>query len=198
MRRLLSLLVLTALLLTGAACKSKATTVETGGAADSSSDDGASNAENGDGDADDATTEDFSARGSGDFCKLAKDAQDLEDEDTESPDTPAEYRAERDKFLPLIQDMKESAPSEIKKDVEIALAYLEKFYEVLEKYDYDFAKIPQGELDFEATEASSNRVSAYTETVCKLDTDGDGDTDGVTDSSGSSGTGTGGSGTTAP
>ena len=149
---------------------------------DSSGDSAAGTSEEGSGGGDDT---DFSGSGSGDFCELAR-KYDKDFEDTGDASTPDEIRKEYQELTSAIDDLSDEAPDEIKADVETVNEAFSTFYETLEKYDFDFAKVPDEEaealeLDSADIEASSNRVESYFEKVCDIDSDDDGDTDGVID-----------------
>ena len=130
----------------------------------------------------------FSGEGSDDFCDLARDYAEKFDQagETEAT-TPAEAEAELandyDEFAKAIKDLVGEAPEEIEADVRVVSGAFDELNELLEKYDYDFEKIPQEEaasidLDNAEVEAANNRIESYFEKVCGIDTDDDGDTDG--------------------
>ena len=131
------------------------------------------------------TDTEFSGKGGDDFCALAKkfekDFEDTGDAST-SEDTEKEFK----ELTSAIDKLADEAPGEIEGDIETIATAFNKYDDLLAKYDYDFAKIPEDEtkdLDLEnpEVEAASNRVESYFEKVCKMDSDGDGDTDGVID-----------------
>ena len=124
----------------------------------------------------------FSGKGSGDFCDLARDYAETF-EDAGNAETETELADDYKKFSAAIDELAGEAPKEIKGDVETVQGAFAELNELLEKYDYDFSKIPEEEantidLDNPEIEAANNRIESYFETVCKIDTDDDGDTDG--------------------
>jgi hypothetical protein len=134
---------------------------------------------------------DFSGSGSGDFCDLAR-KYDEDFEDTGSASEPDDIKKEYQELTAAIDELNDEAPDEIKADVATVREAFSTFYETLEKYDFDFTKIPEEEaeqldLDSADIEAASNRVESYFEKVCKIDSDDDGDTDGVIDDGATSG-----------
>lgn len=149
-----------------------------GGSTDTASDTASASA-GGSGDSDD---KEFTGKGSGDFCDLARDYAD-KFEDAGEADTEAELADDYKKFSDAIDELAAEAPKEIEGDVEVVQDAFAELNGLLEKYDYDFAKIPEEEaatidLDNPEIEAANNRIESYFETVCKIDTDDDGDTDG--------------------
>lgn len=126
---------------------------------------------------------DFSGSGSDDFCDLAESyMEQFDDAGGSGGDIEAEYQ----ELVAAIDDLASEAPGEIKADVEVVNGAFKRMVAILEKYDYDFTKIPEDEaeaasVDSPEVEAASDRVEAYFEKVCGIDTDDDGDTDGVTD-----------------
>jgi hypothetical protein len=173
MRKLLVLLSLAAFLFAGC-----------GGDDDSSSTDASSDSSGG------ATTTaadtDFSGKGSGDFCDLArKYTKDFEDttEAESSDDLEKTYKD----LASAIDKLTSEAPKEIKADAEVVNDKFKEINTLLAKYDYDFSKVPEAEankmsLDDPKVKAASDRVESYFEKVCKIDSDDDGDTDGVVNS----------------
>lgn len=173
MRKFLLLLGVTILAFTG--CGG-----DDGDDGDTGADAAAGTSEEGSAGADDQDT-DFSGSGSGDFCALAKDyMEEFDDAGEGSGDIEAEYR----ELVAAIDNLASEAPGEIKDDVEVVNDAFKRSVAVLEKYDFDFTKIPEDEaeaanIDTPEVEAASNRVESYFEKVCELDTDDDGDTDGI-------------------
>ena len=144
---------------------------------------GTSEAGSGDGDG-----TDFSGSDSGDFCDLARQYE-KDFADTGEAATAADVEREYKELTAALDNLVDEAPDEIKADAEVVNAAFQKFNAVLEKYDYDFAKIPPEEadeldLDGPEIESASNRVEAYFEKVCKIDSDDDGDIDGVIEKDG--------------
>jgi hypothetical protein len=141
-----------------------------------------------------ATTEadtDFSGKGSGDFCELAKKYEE-DFNDTGGSSATADVKKEYQELGDAIDKLVSEAPAEIKADTQKVNGAFKKLNALLEKYDYDFTKIPESEaddvkLDDPEIEAASNRVEAYFEKVCGIDSDDDGDTDGVNDDTSTSG-----------
>ena len=177
MRKLLLVLCLALLTFAGCGDGDGDTDTETSGA-----DSAAGTSEEGSEAGDDT---DFSGSGSDDFCDLAR-KYDKDFEDTSDASTPEEIEKEYKELTAAIDSLSDEAPDEIKADVEVVNEAFTGFYEALEKYDFDFSKIPQEEaeelaLDSSDVEASSNRVESYFEKVCGIDSDDDGDTDGVVD-----------------
>jgi hypothetical protein len=172
MRKLLVLLSLAVLFLAGC-----------GGDDDSATSDDTSEA------ADGATTTadtDFSGKGSGDFCDLArKYTEDFED--TAEAETSDDLEKTYKDLASAIDKLTDEAPKEIKADAEVVNGKFKEINTLLAKYDYDFSKVPEAEantmsLDDPEVQAASDRVESYFEKVCKIDSDDDGDTDGVTNS----------------
>ncbi len=131
---------------------------------------------------------DFSGKGSGDFCELAKqyekDFKDTGDPSQSTDDAKKEYK----ELAAAIVNLEKQAPSEIKADVATVGKAFDQLDKLLSKYDYDFTKVPESEagsvdVDSPTVQAASNRVESYFEKVCKIDVDEDGDTDGVVDDS---------------
>ncbi|HUP84917.1 MAG TPA: hypothetical protein VM143_04530 [Acidimicrobiales bacterium] len=127
---------------------------------------------------------DFSGKGGGDFCDLAKqyqkDFEDTSNTSNSADDTKKQFQ----ELTAAIKKLVSEAPGEIKDDTKVVSEVFQRYDTLLQKYDYDFAKIPQEEaakINFEdpKVSAASNRVESYFEKVCKIDSDGDGDTDGV-------------------
>ena len=146
---------------------------------DTGADAAAGTSEEGSGGGDDT---DFSGDGSGEFCDLARQYEE-DFEDTGNASTAGEVKKEYEELTVAIDELSDEAPDEIKADVEVVDEAFTTYYETLEKYDFDFTKIPKAEtekLDLDSTEieSASNRVEAYFEKVCEIDSDGDGDTDG--------------------
>lgn len=175
MRRIVVLLLALSLLL--AACGG-----DDGGeddvAARSSTTEAEESAEDGGDDAEDADAEEFSGKGSGDFCDKARDYdKKFENIGQNSEDAEEEWNELED----AIDDLAGDAPGEIEDDVELVAKNFKEVKALYEKYDYDFSKVPEEEaaaIDDEGVEEANERVNAYMETVCKIDQDGDGDTDG--------------------
>jgi hypothetical protein len=172
MRKLLVLLSLAALFFAGCG----------GGDDDTSSTDASAGASS------DATTTsaadtDFSGKGSGDFCDLARQYE-KDFKDTGDANTKEEIKKEYTDLASAIDKLVSKAPSEIKPDAQTVNEKFKKVTALFAKYDYDFSKIPESEaanmsLDDPAFTASSNRIESYFEKVCKIDSDEDGDTDGI-------------------
>jgi hypothetical protein len=134
---------------------------------------------------------DFSGKGSGDFCDLARKYE-QEFDKSGSSQTPADVEKEYKDLASAIDKLVGEAPSEIKADASKVNGAFKDLNTLLAKYHYDFSKIPESEaqnakLDDPEIQAASNRVESYFEKVCKIDSDGDGDTDGVIDDGSSSG-----------
>lgn len=125
-----------------------------------------------------ASSEDFSGKGSGDFCDKAREYdKKFEDIGQNSADAEEEWR----ELEKAIDDIAEDAPDEIEADVAVVRTNFKEVRALLEKYDYDFSKVPPDEaaaIESEEVEEANERVNSYMETVCKIDQDGDGDTDG--------------------
>jgi hypothetical protein len=133
--------------------------------------------------ADAAKDTDFSGKGSGDFCKLAKKYEDDFD-DTGNTTTSADTAKEFKEVVSAVKELVSEAPKEIEADAKKVGDSLEAYDKLLTKYNYDFAKVPQEEssklqLSSPEIEAASNRIESYFEKVCKIDSDDDGDTDGI-------------------
>jgi hypothetical protein len=131
---------------------------------------------------------DFSGKGGGDFCDLAKKYEE-DFEDTGDPTAGGDIEKEFTELTEAIDKLADEAPGEIKDDTEKIAAAFNEYNALLKKYNYDFTKIPESEtqnIDIENpdVEAASNRVESYFEKVCGMDSDGDGDTDGVIDDDG--------------
>lgn len=187
MRRLLILLFLVAALLS--ACgddgdkdnvASRSTTTE---ADDAATDEGEEDGKDGEGETD---VENFSGKGSDDFCEKAREyEQKFAGIGQNSKDAAKEWG----ELEEAIEDIASDAPAEIKDDVNLVLKNFKDVKALYEKYDYDFSKVTQEEMaaiDSEGVEEANGRLNAYMESVCKIDQDGDGDTDGK-DSSDTSG-----------
>lgn len=127
----------------------------------------------------DADSEEFSGKGSGDFCDKARDYdKKFENIGQNSEDAEKEW----DELEDAIDDLAGDAPAEIEDDVQLVAKNFKEVKAVYEKYDYDFSKVPEEEaaaIDDEGVKEANERVNAYMETVCKIDQDGDGDTDGA-------------------
>lgn len=129
------------------------------------------------------TDTEFSGKGGDDFCALAKKFEE-DFEDTGDTSTSDDAEKEFKELASAIDELADEAPGEIEDDVRTIATALEEYTDLLAKYDYDFAKIPEDEakdidLQNPEVEEASNRVESYFEKVCKMDSDGDGDTDGV-------------------
>ena len=129
------------------------------------------------------TDTDFSGKGGDDFCDLAKQYE-KDFEDTGEADAETDIKKEFSELTVAIDKLAEEAPGEIEDDTKKIASAFKEYDELLKKYDYDFAKIPEAEtkeisIENPDVEAASNRVESYFEKVCKMDSDGDGDTDGV-------------------
>ena len=130
-----------------------------------------------------STDTDFSGKGSGDFCDLARQYQ-KDFEDTDDAQTGADVEKEYKELASAIDKLVDEAPDEIEADAKKVNGAFKDLNALLAKYDYDFTKVPEDEaaaanLDDPEIEAASNRVESYFEKVCKIDSDDDGDTDGV-------------------
>jgi hypothetical protein len=180
MRKLLVLLSLAALFLAGCGDGDDGSTDTAKSSKDSTTD---SSADDADASTDSTLDTDFSGKGSGDFCELAKKYEE-DFADTGDASTQEEVKKQYTDLTAAIDKLVSKAPSEIKAD---ASKVNDKFKEVntlLAKYDYDFSKIPQDEaekisIDDPEIQSASDRIESYFEKVCKIDTDEDGDTDGV-------------------
>lgn len=129
------------------------------------------------------TDTDFSGKGGGDFCDLAKKYEE-DFEDTGDAANADDIEKEFKELTAAIDNLADEAPGEIEGDVKKISDAFGEYNELLAKYDYDFSKIPEAEangvsIENPDVEAASNRVESYFEKVCKIDSDGDGDTDGV-------------------
>lgn len=130
-----------------------------------------------------ATGTEFSGKGGDDFCELAKKYEE-DFEDTGDAASSEDIEKEFKELTTAIDKLADEAPSEIEDDTKKIAGAFGEYNDLLEKYDYDFAKIPESEtkeisIENEDVEAASDRVESYFEKVCKMDSDGDGDTDGV-------------------
>ena len=143
------------------------------------------------GSADEAKTDtNFSGKGAGDFCDLAKKYE-KDFEDTGSADSAEEIEKEFNELTGAIDTLADEAPGEIEGDTKKIAEAFGEYNDLLKKYDYDFSKIPEAEsksisIENPDVQAASKRVESYFEKVCKIDSDGDGDTDGAIDEDSSS------------
>ena len=125
----------------------------------------------------------FSGKGGDDFCDLAKKYEE-DFEDTGDANSSENIEKEFKELTAAIDKLADEAPEEIEADTKKIAGAFNEYNDLLEKYDYDFTKIPEDEaeaisIENPDVEAASNRVESYFEKVCKMDSDGDGDTDGV-------------------
>jgi hypothetical protein len=133
-------------------------------------------------DADDADT-DFSGEGSGDFCDKIQVLNDDESLEMSGEETEEESRRKAQESLDALDDLADDAPPEIEDDVDLLVEGLRPLLEAIAE-GKDFTQMSEEEqaefeaLDSEEYEAAGNRVNAYVEGVCGIDTDDDGDTDG--------------------
>ena len=120
---------------------------------------------------------------SSEFCGLArKFTKDFKD--TSNVDNPKDEAALFKDLRPAIDQLERKAPSAIKADLTVVATSFREADDLLQKYGYDFAKVPEEEaskvsLDDPGVTAASDRVQSYFEKSCRIDTDGDGDTDGI-------------------
>jgi hypothetical protein len=182
MKKLLMILALAALLFAGCGgSDDDGGSVDT--AAEGTSDDDAA-----------AKDTDFSGKGGGDFCELAKKYEEDFDDTTGSSSSSDDIEKEFEELTSAIDKLADEAPDEIEADTKKIAGAFKEYNDLLKKYDYDFAKIPEAEsqkitIQNPDVEAASNRVESYFEKVCGMDSDDDGDTDGVIDDDSSSGDG---------
>lgn len=149
---------------------------------DDSSDDGGGDdapADDDDGDAtepeDDADDEpvddDFDPSGSGDFCGLYIQNQDLLTQFDFFD--PLQVQQWIDTSIGLLDQAIATAPPEILADLQTVRADLDTVVEVLEENDYDFVAAAEtmDTLDTPDADAASDRIDAYVESVCGVDPD---------------------------
>ena len=181
MRRVLAVLVLTLMAVVSGACDNNSTGVEAGDNRSADSEDagageGGADSEDTGGDSGETEPaggeEEFSGRGSGDFCETARRFQEeFEDLGTEQPASADEYRALYEDIGDAIDELVADAPGEIEADAETVQANFRKVKEILERYDYDFSKIPPEEseaMNDPEVDAANQRLDAYLQQVCNI------------------------------
>ncbi|MGH9133917.1 MAG: hypothetical protein ACRDZZ_08285 [Ilumatobacteraceae bacterium] len=167
-----------ALALVGAAC---------GGDDDASTDDAAESDSGDTGDNGDGG--DDGGSGGGEFCDLARGVEEgedlLEGVDFSDPDAIEDaYRT----MIDRINDASDSAPDEIRDDIELVIDRSEAVFEALEDADFNILDVDQSVLEDPEAEAASERIDAYLDNECGITTDSD-DSDDTDDSDDSGDTG---------
>ncbi len=133
--------------------------------------------------ADDADAADDS--GGGEWCEIARDLESnspLDDVDSTDPDA---IENAFDEMIDLSEEAADSAPDEIKDDVELVIEETKKLVEQLRDVDFDFTALDESLLENPEATAAGERIAEYEERVCGIETDAFDDTDiSVADDSG--------------
>ena len=122
------------------------------------------------------------------FCELAKQYE-ADFEDSGDATDAGAIEKELQELTAAIDDLADEAPEEIDEDTKTLAAAFDEYDDLLSKYDYDFAKVPEAEIreiriQSPDVQAASERLESYFEKDCGMDADGDGDTDGVIEGNG--------------
>jgi hypothetical protein len=149
--------------------------VACGGDDDGDAPDGASaTSDNATATSDDSNGEDSgddAGSGGGEWCDLARDLESntvFDDIDVDDPDSVENaYRESID----ILDNAVDSAPDEIKADVETVLASTEKLVDALEDVDFDFAALDESVLGDLETVDASDRIEEYGVRVCGISSD---------------------------
>jgi hypothetical protein len=115
--------------------------------------------------------------GGGEWCDLARelDSNDvLDDVDIEDPDA---IESAFEEMIDLTQQAADSAPDEIKDDVELVVETARDLVDELRDVDFDFTALDQSVLDNPEATAAGERIDAYGERVCGIDGGSTDDTD---------------------
>ena len=113
----------------------------------------------------------FTGEGSERFCELARTYLDRTDQLTVSD--PNQLRTAVAEAEGTIQETVAAAPAEIKGDVQVVAAAFATLVQVLTQANYDFTKVsPEAHSGLQKPEvqASTQRLSAYTQKVCGITT----------------------------
>jgi hypothetical protein len=106
--------------------------------------------------------------GAGDWCDLARDLESntrFDDIEFDDPDSVEDaYREVAD----ILDDAVDSAPDEIKVDVQTVLTRTEELIDALEAVDFDFAALDESVLGDLETADASDRIEEYGERVCGI------------------------------
>jgi hypothetical protein len=143
-------------------------------ASDTSSVDENSAADDAD-DADDVDTADDS--GGGEWCEMARDLESnspLDDVDSTDPDA---IESAFEEMIDLTEQAADSAPDEIKDDVELVVAETKKLFDELRAVDFDFTALDESLLDNPEATAAGEAIAEYEQRVCGIETDSFDDTD---------------------
>jgi hypothetical protein len=118
---------------------------------------------------------DDDAAGSGEWCDLARDLESNTLFDEIDVDDPESVESAYRGVVDILDDAADSAPDEIKADVETVLASTEELVEALEDVDFDFTAIDESVLGDLETVDASDRIEEYGERVCGIAAAEDGD-----------------------
>lgn len=125
---------------------------------------------------------DFSGKGSGDICGMAREYEKSSNLDNifQSAD-PTQMKKDLELTRKAMDDMTKTAPAEIKADVQKVTGAVLGMLDVLTKYNFDFVAMSKaietdpavksligGGLESEGFEAASSRVEQYFEKVCGI------------------------------
>jgi hypothetical protein len=117
------------------------------------------------------TRVEFSGAGSDAFCKAdATLNQQLSQEAPKTPE-PAALQTYFEKKVAAVKQLEALAPAEVKGDVATTIAAYEAFRPVLAAIGWDQSKVTaaqMGAIQTPAVTAAGQRLSQYTERVCKL------------------------------
>ena len=113
----------------------------------------------------------FTGEGSERFCELARTYRERLDE--LGTTDPTQLRALATEAEAAIKEAQEVAPDEIRGDVQLVAAASISFFEVLAAANYDLTKVSPDALSGlqrPEVQASTQRLTAYTQNVCGLTT----------------------------
>ena len=161
-----AIVMVAALALAGGAC---------GGDDDDATDDAAVTTDGSNGDADSGDGDDDS--GGGEWCDVARDLETntlLDDVDIDDPDA---IENAFEEMIDLAEEAADSAPDEIKDDLEFLVEESRDLVDALREVDFDFEAIDPSILADPESIAAGERVDEYSVRVCGIESD-TGDTGG--------------------
>jgi hypothetical protein len=110
----------------------------------------------------------------GAWCELARDIDSddtlFDSMDINDPDSVENAYQE---FVNVFEDAADNAPDEIKADMEIVLERIKTAFEALKDADFNIVEVDQAVFEDPEADAASDRIDAYNEEVCGIESDAD-------------------------
>jgi hypothetical protein len=112
--------------------------------------------------------------GGGEWCDMARNVEAEMDtfEDVDFTD-PESLEDAYQQMIDEVEDAVDSAPDEIEDDLELIIDGFKELFEALQDVDFDFLELDQSVLENSEVEAASDRIEAYNERECGIESDSD-------------------------